>query len=110
MVTATPSHTFSGSTPTASHFFESRSEWNSNLCPDVKYADKYGFIIATVGHVLLLRSGLTLHILLLVLYFYLMQRVGGQDDEFTEEEIMRHHKQQDQCNTARKRFNSALTQ
>jgi hypothetical protein len=73
MVTATPSHTFSGSTPAASHFFESRSEWNSNLCPDVKYADKYGFIIATVGHVLLLRSGLTLHIVLLVLFFFLMR-------------------------------------
>ena len=67
-----------------------------------------GFIIAAVGHVLL-RSGLTLHILLLVLFFFLMQGVGGQDDEFMEEE-MRHHKQQDQCNTARKRFNSARTQ
>jgi hypothetical protein len=78
MVTATPSHTFSGSTPAASHFFESRSEWNSNLCPDVKYADKYGFIIATVGHVLLLRSGLTLHIVLLVLFFFLMQVVVGR--------------------------------
>ena len=68
-----------------------------------------GFIIAAVGHVLL-RSGLTLHILLLVLFFFLMQGVGGQDDDLMEEEIMRHHKQQDQCNTARKRFNSARTQ
>jgi hypothetical protein len=34
-----------------------------------------GFIIAAVGHVLL-RSGLTLHILLLVLFFFLMQGVG----------------------------------
>ena len=34
-----------------------------------------GFIIAAVSHVLL-RSGLTLHILLLVLFFFLMQGVG----------------------------------
>jgi hypothetical protein len=55
-------------------------EFKSNLCPDVKHApDKYGFIIATVGHaVLLLRSGLTLHIVLLVLFFFLMQVVVGR--------------------------------
>ena len=68
-----------------------------------------GFIIAAVLGQVLLRSGLTLHILLLVLFFYLMQGVGGQDDELTEEE-MRHRKQQDQCNAARKRFNSARMQ
>ena len=52
-------------------------EFKSNLCPDVKHADKYGFIIATVGHVLLLRSGLTLHIVLLVLFFFLAPWVSG---------------------------------
>ena len=94
--------------------FESRSDWNSNLCLDVKHADTTNGNRICWLHHCCGRSRAAqkwTHSSHLVAGAVLLSDAGSwQDDELTEEEIMRHHKQQDQCNTARKRFNSARTQ